>query len=201
MFGQDRDKIRAEAMSAMIKQVAAEAARQVAAEASPEQDMQRCRAASVTVGTAFGGTTEVSMRSNYGGYLYSILQPVEVIELIHQLAANVGCHLALKPREDFASWRGWEMTEEDLLHFRGLSSLASPHFSGSGHAPHALPQQPEKGTTDPALSNKQQLKLKANSKDSINTTIDDSKENHDNAVATKKTVDKRSTKRSRSTTK
>ena len=201
MFGKDRDKVRAEAMSEMIKQVAAEAARQAADTSSPEMDMNRCRAASVTVGTAFGGTTEVSMRSNYGGYLYSILQPVEVIELIHQLAANVRCHLALKPREDFASWRGWEMTEEDLLHFKGLHSLASPHFSGTGWAPHALPLQPEKGTADPALSDKQNLKLKADSKDTINTTIDDSKENHDNAVATKKTVNKRSTKRSGSAAK
>ena len=80
-----------------------------------EQDVHRfqdslSRAQSVTVGTSFGGVTEVSMRGN-GSYLWCPLQPVEVIELIHQLAANVGCHIALKPREDFASWRQWKATD------------------------------------------------------------------------------------------
>jgi hypothetical protein len=69
------------------------------------------RARSVTVGTAFGGTTEVSMRGNGDKFLYSIMQPVEVIELIHQLAANIGCHIAVKPRDDFGSWREWRVPE------------------------------------------------------------------------------------------
>ena len=59
------------------------------------------RARSVTVGTAFGGVTELTMRANDGKTVFAIMQPVETIELIHQLAGNVGCHLALKPREDF----------------------------------------------------------------------------------------------------
>jgi len=66
------------------------------------------RARSVSVGTAFGGTTEISMRGDAGQSLWCIMQPVEVIELIHQLASNVGCHLALKPREDFSAWRNWK---------------------------------------------------------------------------------------------
>lgn len=72
-----------------------------------ESDFNRAR--SVTVGTAFGGTTEVTMRMNSGRTVWAVLQPVEVIELIHQLAANVGCHVALKPRNDFASWRKWKV--------------------------------------------------------------------------------------------
>jgi len=96
---------------------------------SREGDLHRAR--SVTVGTCFGGTTEVGMRSNNGNFLHCIMQPVEVIELIHQLAANVGCHLHLLPRKDFASWRSWEISEEDLLHFRGDQPLP-----GVGHAPH-----------------------------------------------------------------
>jgi hypothetical protein len=67
------------------------------------------RARSVTVGTCFGGTTELMMRGNDGSVLWTPMQPVEVIELIHQLAANVGCHIALKPRQDFASWRNWKV--------------------------------------------------------------------------------------------
>lgn len=84
--------------------------------ASLEGDMNRAR--SVTVGTCFGGTTEVMMRGN-SSYMWCALQPVEVIELIHQLAANVGCNVALKPRKDFASWRDWRVTEEDKIAYNG----------------------------------------------------------------------------------
>ena len=44
------------------------------------------RARSIAVGTAFGGTTEITMRSQDGNFTYCIMQPVEVIELIHQLS-------------------------------------------------------------------------------------------------------------------
>ena len=77
------------------------------------------RARSVTVGTSFGGTTEVMMRGNDGSVLWTPMQPVEVIELIHQLAANVGCHIHLQPRQDFSSWRGWKITEEERAHLGG----------------------------------------------------------------------------------
>jgi hypothetical protein len=90
------------------------------------------RARSITVGTAFGGVTEISMRTDGGGSVWCIMQPVEVTELIHQLAANIGCHINLQPRKDFASWRNWHYTEEDLKHFRGEQALP-----GVGHPPHA----------------------------------------------------------------
>ena len=77
------------------------------------------RARSVTVGTAFGGTTELTMRRGDGSFTFAILQPVEAIELIHQLAANVGCHLQLVPRKDFASWRDWRVSEDERLHLNG----------------------------------------------------------------------------------
>jgi hypothetical protein len=77
------------------------------------------RARSVTVGTAFGGTIELSMRSSDGTHVWCILQPVEAIELIHQLAANVGCHIAIKPREDFSSWRGWKVSDEERSPLNG----------------------------------------------------------------------------------
>ena len=77
------------------------------------------RARSVTVGTCFGGTTEIMMRRNDGTVLWCPMQPVEVIELIHQLAANVGCHLHLQPRKDFSSWRDWRVTEEEKNHLNG----------------------------------------------------------------------------------
>lgn len=89
------------------------------------------RARSVTVGTCFGGTVEISMRRADGGNTFAIMQPVEVIELIHQLAANVGCHIQLAPRRDFASWRDWNYTAEELAHYRGPQMLP-----GVGFAPH-----------------------------------------------------------------
>lgn len=74
------------------------------------------RSRSITVGTSFGGTTEISMRGNGDRFLYCIMQPVEVIELIHQLSANVGCHIAIKPRDDFGSWREWRVSEAEKKH-------------------------------------------------------------------------------------
>lgn len=89
------------------------------------------RARSVTVGTAFGGVAELIMRRSDGTFTFAILQPVEAIELIHQLAASVGCHINLAPRRDFASWRDWKYTEEELAHYRGVQ-----HLPGVGHPPH-----------------------------------------------------------------
>jgi hypothetical protein len=77
------------------------------------------------------------MRRNDGTNTFAILQPVEAIELIHQLAANVGCHLQLVPRRDFASWRDWKYTEAELAHYRGVQQLP-----GVGHPPHANDMAP-----------------------------------------------------------
>jgi hypothetical protein len=90
------------------------------------------RARSVTVGTAFGGTTEIGMRCNDGRFIWALMQPVEVIELIHQLAANVGCHLQLAPRRDFSSWRDWRVSEEERLHLNGhppFPNEMTPHHA------------------------------------------------------------------------
>ena len=77
------------------------------------------RAKSVTVGTAFGGTTEIMMRGSGGRHMWCVMQPVEVTELIHQLAANIGCHIAVKPRDDFASWREWRVSSAEKKHLNG----------------------------------------------------------------------------------
>jgi hypothetical protein len=95
------------------------------------------RARSVTAGTAFGGTTELIMRRGDGSFTFAIMQPVEVIELIHQLAANIGCHLQLVPRKDFGSWRDWKYTEAELAHYRGEQFLP-----GVGHPPHSNDMAP-----------------------------------------------------------
>jgi len=89
------------------------------------------RARSITVGTAFGGVTEISMRGEGDAYLWTVMQPVEVTELIHQLAGNIGCHINIQPRKDFASWRAWkEPDPNERLHLNGW-----PPF-GNDMAPH-----------------------------------------------------------------
>lgn len=77
------------------------------------------RARSITVGTAFGGTSELMMRGDGGRHLWCVMQPVEVIELIHQLAANVGCNAQVTPRKDFSSWRDWRVSEAEKKHLQG----------------------------------------------------------------------------------
>jgi len=131
------------------------------------------RSRSVTVGTAFGGVTEVSMRGDAGEALWCLLQPVEAIELIHQLAANVGCHIAIKPREDFSSWRGWKVTEEERLHLNG-----HPPFAG------VVPTADNIGANLPPPEQQPGMKLNRS---------------NDDVVATKKTVNRRSTKRAAKT--
>ena len=67
----------------------------------------RNRARSITIGTAFGGIVEISMRSDAAS-VYAQIQPTEGVELIEQLAAGLGIEIAMRPKQDFASWRGWE---------------------------------------------------------------------------------------------
>jgi hypothetical protein len=75
-------------------------------------EASRNRARSFSVGTAFGGIVEVSMRGDFNN-LYCLLQPVEAVEFIEQLAAAAGLQVALRPRQDFATWRGWDVDAED----------------------------------------------------------------------------------------
>lgn len=150
------------------------------------------RARSVTVGTAFGGTTEISMRGSNGTTLWSILQPVEVIELIHQLSANVGCHIALKPREDFSSWRGWKVSEEERLHLNGHPPFANPMAPFNQVGISGVVEEPFDelsnlarggGAGGGTIHRKKQVEAESIEKD------------NDHVMATKKTVDKRSAKR------
>lgn len=171
------------------------------AELQNEQDVLNfksnlSRARSVVVGTAFGGLTEVSMRGDGGRNLWCILQPVEVIELIHQLAANAGCHIALKPRDDFSSWREWRVSEAEKKHLNG-----HPHFPNDlavfkdigtigfdqEKAESAVAQwlaKKEYATQEPTK------KLKA---------LKNKGEKHGNTMATEKVINKRSAKRATKT--
>jgi len=145
------------------------------------------RARSVTVGTCFGGTTELMMRGNDGSVLWSPMQPVEVIELIHQLAANVGCHLTLPPRQDFSSWREWRVSEAEKKHLNGhapfVNDMAVFHQLGSNNFDQA---QAEAIVADNLAQKEYDYSHGHARKKELN---------HESTMATKKTVDKRSTKR------
>ena len=75
-------------------------------------EANKYRARSFTVGTAFGGIIELSMRGDYN-HMWCLLQPVEAVEFIEQLAAAAGLQVALRPKQDFASWRGWNVDTEN----------------------------------------------------------------------------------------
>jgi hypothetical protein len=70
------------------------------------------RSRSITIGTAFGGAVEISMRGDYHT-LWAILQPVEAVEIIEQIAAGIGLQVAMRPKQDFAAWRGWNVDADD----------------------------------------------------------------------------------------
>jgi len=145
------------------------------------------RARSVTVGTCFGGTTELMMRGNDGSVLWSPMQPVEVIELIHQLAANVGCHLALTPRQDFSSWREWRVSEAEKKHLSGHAPFVNDMavFQQLGATNFDQAQAEAIVADDLAQKEYDHSHGHARKKES----------DHEPSMATKKTVDKRSTKR------
>lgn len=128
----------------------------------------RNRARSFTVGTCFGGTVEVSMRRVDGTHTFVILQPVEVTEIIHQLAAGIGCHIHIQPRRDFASWRDWKYTEEELAHYRGVQPLP-----GVGHPPHSNDMAPHqnKGQVLPPPEQQPGLQPSLMAKDKQNETV------------------------------
>ncbi len=132
---------------------------------------EKNRARSISVGNASGGITEITLRKTNGETTWYLLQPVEVIELIHQLAANVGCHINLKPREDFASWRGWNPVHNE-----------QPRIERSEHPPHpeGLAERQEVGAKLPRPEEQPGMKLNRSKQ---------------NVVATKKTVNGRSVKR------
>ena len=105
------------------------------------------RAQTISVGSAGGGTTEISLRGIDGAYLFHLMHPPEVVELIHQLAASNGLHIALKPRDDFASWRQWkEVTDEDRQHLNGWAPFAQLEHNSKNYGrgvPLRIPEKQE----------------------------------------------------------
>lgn len=83
-------------------------------------ESNRNRARSFSVGSANGGIVEVSMRGEFANLWY-IMQPVEAIEFIGQLAAATGVEIAMRPRNDFSSWRSWDTSLPDEVAWLGAA--------------------------------------------------------------------------------
>lgn len=166
---------------ATLKQLEKEVQRKLKERELQTMDHEKNRAQSVTVGNAGSGVTEISMRGVCGGYLWNVYQPAEVVELINQLAANIGCHIHIQPRNDFSSWREWkEVSNEEKAWLNGFPPFAQISDEGYWTATGTpiLPTQRNMGRVERKLEHKE-----------------------DENVATKKAVNKRTTKRTRSPSK
>ena len=82
------------------------------------------RANSITTGNAGGGVIEICLRAS-DKCLWIPLQPFEVVELIHQLAAGAGCLINIQPRNDFGSWRKWNDSTEGQIPLNQWPPLAN----------------------------------------------------------------------------
>lgn len=81
----------------------------------------RNRSRSITVGTAFGGAIEINMRGDYHS-LWCILSPVEALEISEQLATAAGVQVAMRPKDDFSAWRGWDVDNVNHIHQKGMAA-------------------------------------------------------------------------------
>ena len=78
------------------------------------------RARSFTVGTTTGGLVEVNMRGDHANLWY-ILHPVEAVEIMEQIAAACGVQIAMRPKQDFTTWRSWDTTIPGTSHWVGAA--------------------------------------------------------------------------------
>lgn len=78
------------------------------------------RARSFSVGTASGGVIELNMRGDFANLWY-ILQPVEAVEIIEQLAAAAGLEILKRPKQDFSAWRSWDFDQPDSSSWKGAA--------------------------------------------------------------------------------
>ena len=104
----------------------------------------RDRARSVTVGTCGGGSLELHMRGDYHSSWMS-LTPVEALEIAEQIAAASGVQVAMKPKNDFSAWRGWnaDNVDYDHIHLLGQSPHVAKHMALKAEAEKILDAEKE----------------------------------------------------------
>ena len=88
------------------------------------------RARSITCGTAFGGTIEVNMRGDHHS-MWCSMTPVEALEFAEQMAAACGVQVALRPKDDFSAWRGWDLENTEYSHFKGAAPWQVANIAGA----------------------------------------------------------------------
>ena len=161
-----------------------------------QPDTNRARA--ISVGTAFGGTSEIVMRGDVGNHLYCYMQPVEVLELIHQLAANIGCHLAIQPREDFASWRNWHVPADEKKRLAAHAPFVSDMALFSNKGSSGETPSPELLGSNTYIEASSVNVLTDQEKKHVSVSVEKIGD-RDEVMATKKIINKRSTKRASKT--
>lgn len=130
------------------------------------------RARSFTVGTAFGGVIEVSMRGDHHN-LWCLLQPVEAVEFIEQLAAAAGLQVALRPKNDFSTWRGWNIENGDR-YWIGSAPWNVPQLSEQVNDTRVFPDVEEENNK--MLKDVQEEHVK-NNEDFSNQMVEEQKNN------------------------
>jgi hypothetical protein len=80
----------------------------------------RTRARSLTIGTTTGGIVEVHMRGDFSSLWY-LLNPVEAVEIMQQFAAACGVEIAMRPKQDFSTWRSWDLSLPGETHWIGAA--------------------------------------------------------------------------------
>lgn len=78
------------------------------------------RARSISVGSASGGLIEIILRGEHNSMWY-ILHPVEAVEFLEQLASSCGIEILKRPKQDFTSWRSWELDQPNSAHWKGAA--------------------------------------------------------------------------------
>jgi len=130
--------------------------------ASIESNKNRAR--SFTVGTAFGGVIEVGMRGDHNS-MWCLLQPVEAVEFIEQLAAAAGLQVALRPKQDFSTWRSWNF-DTDSKYWVGAAPWQLPNHEQDKQL---SPQQEETNS----LPQNEDSKVEIDEKIKENETIEE----------------------------
>ena len=131
-------------------------------------DANRNRAQTVSIGMSGSGMTEITMRGDDGTFLWNVYRPAQVIELIHQLASNVGCHIHIQPRKDFASYREWkEVPEEEKTYLNGFSPLADQQIGCE--KTELLPQETNKSMEKDNVATKKAVNKRASKRSRATT--------------------------------
>jgi hypothetical protein len=76
------------------------------------------RARSITCGQTTGGLLEIVLRGETNSMWY-VCNPVEAVEFMESIAAACGLEILKRPKQDFTSWRSWDLDQPNSVHWKG----------------------------------------------------------------------------------